>query len=320
MEMKKRVLTILLSALLVANISACNYESTHDDLETEETTNEIMDTTGSSDANSKDIPTNSENIPQNEQTTKDNKNNEVIKDLSVNELREKLGCYVSTTSSQNLKKLMSNDENKLKVEHEGYLSNVFYITTSQNGTEYKTTISLSKGIRVPDIYSGFTSDQNGYIIIFHMEEHSISPMDDIELVCVLKTSDGGKTWSTTEYKDFIITNNRQIITAACFFTEQIGFFTARYYNTDNFGGRTYWTVDGGKTWNRMPMISIPDVLEPYGLKGKDFATEVSDVELIDGGYLLTVRICHGYSCTVDGEYGMYIQYYSTDLENWTLVT
>ena len=311
--MKKRIAAMLLCGLLLTNVTACNEMSGNDDggLTSEETTNEVMDETEQN-----NVLDNSVDILKKEETTG---RNEIIEDLSLNELREQLGCYVNNESTENLKQLIQKGESKIQVEHDRNSSNVFYITVHQNETEYKTTVSLSNGIKTPDVYCGFTNEQNGYIIIFHMEGYAVSPMDDIEIACVLKTFDGGKTWNTTEYQDFAVSNSREYITAACFFTEQIGFFTARYCNTDHFGPRTYWTVDGGKTWTRMPRLDIPDVLGPYGLKGYDFSSEISDVELIDGAYLITVRICQGYSCKVDGKSGMYIQYFSTDLENWTLV-
>lgn len=241
--------------------------------------------------------------------------------ITLSEYQELVGCYVTTKSSENLKYLMTKDEEKIKVEHDTYDATFFYITTFQDGTECKTSISLSEGIRMPDIYCGFTSEQNGYVIIFNMEGYAVSPMDDIELACVLRTADGGKTWDKTEYSDFGVSNSREYISAACFFTENIGFFTARYTNTDHFGPRTYWTVNGGETWTSMPRLDIPNMLAPFGIGG-DFSSEISDISVVDGTYTITVRICHGYSVMIDEEtiYDIYIQYSSTDLVNWSPVS
>ena len=239
--------------------------------------------------------------------------------LTVEEMQEKLGCYVGTVSGDNLQKLMAEGNQKIRVEHEDYSSNVFHITTIQNGTEYTNTITLSKEVRVPDIYCGFTSEQNGYIMIFHMQDYSVSAMDDIELAGVLITTDGGKSWSITEYQDPPSVPGRDYINAACFFTDQTGFFTARYYVRECFETRTYWTMDGGKTWKQMPKLVMPDVFAPFGTSGLGYATEISDATWVDGVYTITVRICNGYSYTVDGDYSIYLQYSSTDLENWTLV-
>ena len=64
--MKKRVLTILLSALLVTNISACNYELNHDDLETEETT--TLETTSTEFLDTGDTQNTTDSTEQNNQS------------------------------------------------------------------------------------------------------------------------------------------------------------------------------------------------------------------------------------------------------------
>jgi hypothetical protein len=243
------------------------------------------------------------------------------KNISLAEYQEKIGCYVTTESGHNLKDYMSKDESKIIVSHEKYGSNTFCITTYGDAYEYQTTISLSEGVRTPDIYSGFTSEKNGYIIIFHMEDYAVSPMDDIELACVLKTTDGGKTWKKTEYRDFAVSNGREYITHACFFSDDVGFFTARYYCIDHFASRTYWTLDGGLTWTNMPRLDLPDMLEPFGYPGYDFATEITDLTVEGGVYILTVRICHGLSLELDGNdpyTSLYINFSSANLIDWDL--
>ena len=306
--MKKRILAMLLSALMVVNISGCTDISNNSiEEQSELSINESN--------NTEDLYTDG---PQGESNRIETNQPQSGNDMMLSEYQELVGCYVKTESSNNIQQLMSKDESKIKVEHKDYGSNLFYITTFQDGAEYTTSIYLSEGIRTPDIYCGFTSEQNGYVIIFHMEGYAVSPMDDIKLACVLRTADGGKTWDKTEYSDFRVSNSREHILAACFFTENVGFFTARQTNTDHFGPRTYWTVNGGETWTSMPRLDIPNMLAPFGIGG-DFSSEVSDVTVVAGVYFVTVKICHGYSCTVDGKHLIYIQYSSTDLENWTLI-
>ncbi|MBR2020336.1 MAG: hypothetical protein IKA05_08060 [Clostridia bacterium] len=320
--MKKRILTMLLSALLVANISACSYVPENN------IQGEILTSENSS----------AENLYvdgiQNEKQQKEddvstfesfsNIKNDLAKNdnkMTLSKYQEMVGCCITTESDYNIQQLMSKDASKIKVEHKDYGSNLFDVTTFQDGAEYTTSISLSEGIKTSDIYCGFTDEQNGYVMIFHMEGYAVSPMDDIELACVLRTADGGKTWNKTEYSNFRVSNSREYISAACFFTEDIGFFTSRYTNTDHFGPRTYWTVNGGETWISMPRLDIPNMLAPFGIWG-DFSSEISDVSVVDGTYTITVRICHGYSIMIDEEtiYDIYIQYSSTDLVNWSLVS
>ncbi|MBE6628230.1 MAG: hypothetical protein E7629_04815 [Ruminococcaceae bacterium] len=314
--MKKRILAVLLSALILANVTACNV-APENELESTSESIEIEDQTINTTEQEHDSTTETTNTPQ---ATEEDPPLESTPKLTLSEYQKLVGCYVTTESGKNLENLMRKRAEQIKVSHEGYGSNVFHIQTVHNDTEYQTTIQLSEGVRTPDIYCGFIGKQNGYVMIFHMEDYSVSPMDDIELACVLKTADGGKTWDKIEYNDFRVSNGREYISAACFFTEKVGFFTARYTNTDHFGPRTYWTVDGGQTWTSMPRLDIPNMLKPFGLPA-DFASEISDVTTIEGVYTLTVRICYGYSLNFDiGNYiPLYIQYASTDLENWELV-
>lgn len=227
-----------------------------------------------------------------------------------------VGCRVTSESSENLKQFLYEGASKIKVEQEDRGSSVFHVTTSG----HRTTISLSDGIPEPEIFCGFTSNQSGYVMIFRTDGCSISRMNDIELACILRTADGGVTWSKTEYKDFRVSNSREYISAACFFTENVGFFTARYTDTDHFGPRTYWTTDGGETWFRMPRLEMPDLFLPVGIK-EDFSSEISDVTLLGGVYTITVRICYGFSFVFEGETmeKLYIQYTTENLTDWTLV-
>ena len=306
--MKKRILAILLTVWFVVNISACNYVSNDN----------IKETTKESSTESINSTKDTQNTIEMDEKSCQSENN---KKITLGEYQELVGCRVTTESSENLKHLMTKDETKIKVEQEANGSNLFYITIFQDGIEYKTGIALSERIKTPDIYSGFTSQQNGYVIIFDMEGYSVSPMDDIELACILRTADGGKTWAKIEYNNFKVSNGREYISAACFFTEEVGFFTARYTDTDHFGPRTYWTVDGGKTWTCMAKLDMPHFLQPFGFPN-DFSSEISDVELLNGVYTLTVRVCHGYSIEFaeETDCDIYIQYSSMDLLNWTLVS
>ena len=302
--MKKASSIVLLFMLLLFMITACDQPNNP-------TQENIVEETNENSASTDDI------VIENTANTEPKPTDE---DVFLDEYQEKVGCYVTTESSQNLKDYMYKGESQIIVSHEKYGSNTFYITTLGDGYEYQTTISLSEGIRTPDIYSGFTSEKNGYIIIFHMEDYAVSPMDDIELACVLKTTDAGKTWEKTEYSNLAVANSREYIKYACFFSDDIGFFTARYYSTDHFAPRTYWTLDGGMTWTNMPRLDLPNMLEPFGKPGDDFATEIADLTVADGVYILTVRICHGYSLELDGKDfdELYIQFLSTNLIDWEL--
>ena len=314
--MKKRLLALLLSALLLTTATACNIVPAPEQDGDGTLENTDTEAESASAGSTTDTGTSGENQDTTKSDTEESSPSDPFNGLTLDEYQEMVGCYVKTESGNRLENLMKEDLDKLRVSHEDYGSNMFHITVIRDNTEYKTTVSLSEGVRVPDIYSGFINDLDGYVIIFHMEGHAVSPLDDIELACVLKTADGGITWDKIEYQDFQVSSSRDIIIGACFFTDQIGFLTARYYGSEHFGPRTLWTLDGGKTWERMPALEFPNMLSPFGLPGYNFASEVSDAEVVDGTYLLTVRICCGYRLPWDS---IYVQFASTDLRNWELL-
>ena len=329
--MKKRIFAILLSALLVANLGACNQAAENvtvapENATTDQTPNEsVTENDPSTDDEKKDS-----NDHENTDTSKENdtqNNNQDNKDqppnISLEELQKQADCYITLKLVSYLDYFQSKNQvfGEINCKQVENTPNVFHITTVKNNTEYKATITLSNNININAIHDGFISEEIGYIFIFSGPTMGRAVDEYIRLACLLKTNDGGKTWSQTEYQDFVITNHRQHITDACFFTEQVGFFTARYYNTDQFEGRTFWTTDGGKTWERMSLLPKPDIMAALGLPGRYFATELSDVKYLNGTYLITVRFCIGESYLIDGyQHTICIQYSSTDLKNWTLVT
>ena len=319
--MFKRIVTVLLSALLILSATSCHQPTDH----TQEPPSETTHTPDAQASESLPESTNdsTDETPESMPSSPEDSSETESIGMPWAEYQDKVGCFVTTESGHNLRDIMAEGEKKIIVDHEGYGSNTFHITVLGDQSTYKTTVSLSEGVRTPDIYCGFTDDQNGYVIIFHLQGYSVSPMDDIELACVLKTADGGQTWNLTEYHDFAVANGREYINAACFFSEDVGFFTARYYYTDHFAPRTYWTLDGGRTWTSMPKLDFPNLLQPFGAFGNEASSEVTDVCLVDGVYTITVRICFGnsqYHIDLDGEpvYDIYVQYYSTDLINWEL--
>lgn len=319
--MFKRIVTVLLSALLLLSATSCHQPTDH----TQEPPSETAHTPDAQASESLPESTNdsADETPESMPSSPEDSSETESIGMPWAEYQDKVGCFVTTESGHNLKDIMTDGESKIAVEHEDYGSNTFHITVFGDNSQYKTTISLSEGVRTPDIYCGFTDDQNGYVIIFHLQGYSVSPMDDIELACVLKTADGGQTWNLTEYHDLAVANGREYINAACFFSEDVGFFTARYYCTDHFAPRTYWTLDGGRTWAAMPKLDFSNLWQPFGNVGNDYSSEVADVCLVDGVYTITVRICTGYPWNLikpDGEHveSIYVQFSSADLVNWEL--
>ena len=242
--------------------------------------------------------------------------------ISITELSEKLNCAFMNKCGNNLERYQKSNSEKIYAYQEKENSNVFHVISKHGDTEYKSTVTLSDNYKIAETYSGFTSELEGYVIIINVAGYAVSPMDAIELKCVLKTHDGGVTWEAYEYDAPMLIGSREYVSNACFITDKIGFCTARYYYTDDFSGRTFWTLDGGKNWFSMSTassIEFPDLSSALGQQF-EYGTEIKNLEIKGGACILTVRICHGYSYQFDDRQTLYIQYASKDLVNWTLIS
>ncbi len=89
-------------------------------------------------------------------------------DVSLSELEEKLGCYVSQEYGNNLEVAMRNDDAPfpIRFEYEEYKSTEFKMITQQGDDEFSITLPLKKTCRVLEWYSSFQDDLNGYAFCF----------------------------------------------------------------------------------------------------------------------------------------------------------
>ena len=68
----------------------------------------------------------------------------------------------------------------------------------------------------------------------------------------------------------------------------------------------------------MAAVEYPNISAALG-KAFSHASEVAEIEIVDGIYIMTVRLRNGSIYTFDGGSSLYIKYSSSDLKNWTLV-
>lgn len=305
MKHKKKIVTLLLaSALLTASLTACQ--------QTPDGGNKIDNTP-------LEITT-VKTTPQETTTPEQPSTNQNPFDFSLSELGDKLGCYVSQEYGNNLEVAMRNDDAPfpIRFEYEEYKSTEFKIITQQGDDEFSITLPLKKPCRFLDWYSSFQDDLNGYVFVFDSNYASMSAMPAIELVYLLKTTDGGKTWDVKQYQDPPSVGGRDYIEGAHFLTDQIGFFMARLCNVADLVDRTYWTFDGGNTWELMSPIQYPDLKTALGADKYNYSTEIADLELINDTYYMTVIIRAYGPYSFDGDYFLCVKYASKDLKNWTL--
>ena len=150
----------------------------------------------------------------------------------------------------------------------------------------------------PDVFIN-TLDVDHVSLFYTTEDR---PNLDVQFLRV-DTEDGGKTWSEpTEIG--VGTDLKQSPTDIMgFLSHEIGVIGYRYYYFCDLSDRTYFTFDGGKTWERMSKLTYP------GKTQEDGYSEIRDLEKTEDGYLLTVRM--RYSGAMD-----IIYFTSEDLKNW----
>ena len=322
MCVKKRILATALSVLCLANLSACDYVPQNELVETAETHGETVlngeQTTQANDEMGKqddDIPSTSvvcANVPR-------------IVDYHG-------GCHLAKDLHDVLRPYHVYSD-QIQVKQDMSRSNVFYVTANNGFSEYSTTVILSQPYQMINYTFGFHDTQNGYLMLFSVDvnakggaQEGESPFAPTQLLALLKTQDGGKTWTVTEYKDPPTLNAREYISYAGIIDDYTGFFTAGYYDIDgcspDFTERTFWTFDGGKSWLRMSDFcqSFPsNSMNESEMGGEARGTEIVDLKKVGAVYVLTVEACHDDSYGDDGKCDSLVQYCSADLYNWELL-
>lgn len=145
------------------------------------------------------------------------------------------------------------------------------------GSEAVETYSFDTGAdlnAVFGVYASFYGENSGSLFIAG---------DDYEWqLTVLKTNDGGKTWSIIENGDVLKSNEHEWPLTAKFVSDNAGIVAYRYYGEGDFRTRTFITTDGGGSWALLSGLDNP-------FTGDDCYTEVVDFALSDNMYTVTVR-------------------------------
>ena len=118
-----------------------------------------------------------------------------------------------------------------------------------------------------------------------------------------ETTDGGKTWYEAETLT-LGRISREYPVILKLVTKEVGIVSYRYVSIEDLCYRTYLTMDGGKSWSLIGALPYPFDIYNGGY------TEVHDFEKINDEYVLTVK--------VSGSYTAYIYFKSKDLVEWTI--
>lgn len=320
--MKKILVIVFIFSLLFSNV-ACNdfandFRYGEDLIESSVVSSNASVDSSKVDSNKDSFIT----IPESE-----NESQPSYRDLSVRQLREQLSCFVTTECEDSQSQMYSN---RLEIQKNAGKSNVYLIKASNGLQTFETEIVLSKACQYAEYFRGFLSPDTGYLMIFSIDGgkgcYDDAKMPSCELLGVLWTTDQGLTWSVTEYDTPPAFYEYEYVSSAKFLTEQIGYFSAYAWGEttcrESFVDRTFWTLDGGKSWQPMAdvyEIDIPDVKGALGVKGKYFATDLYQIKQFGSFYLLSVAILHKDAIRYDGKTTLYLQYYSADLQSWELL-
>ena len=126
------------------------------------------------------------------------------------------------------------------------------LSSDKGETWERTTVTNSPGVRVR--FLGFTSEQNGYLII------SFDRTMGFEGNAIYKTNDGGNSW----WKAGSVEQTNRHVTSGSFINESLGFisFGSVRENSNPERPSIYRTIDGGQNWDE---INLPIPVEYKGI-------------------------------------------------------
>ena len=311
MKLKKRILTILLSGLMLANLNACDdvtnggipNETTNESGSTEDITEPKIKAEGIMACNG---------CYYNSDTTYTiNQNNELT--LYVDSWNETFviripDMHVVAETVQASSVVLWDDQGIMVFGDFSQPAKPIKMIRLAKGNPQVTieNISYETNVAYAFNYCSFIDEQIGYLLHFGGENNQLSKM--------VKTVDGGKTWETQKIENVpsFCWNDR--IICAKMIDEKIGFISAGHRADDNFSKRTYITADGGENWNSI-------VLPPndYYTRGDSNSQdtyipsgEAYDFLYQDGLYILCLRQKR------ENDF-VYFKYVSTDLTTWSFV-
>ena len=310
--MKKRILTMLLSALLVANISACNYAHENEiDGTTEDTTFPESMSKGLEEADTETPLTTWEGtiacngVYRNSKVKYAiNQNKELILyiedwDESFVVPNEDMYFVGETVYSSSV--VLGETQGALIFGDFSLPAKPIKVIRFTKGNPQVTidNLTLEPDDSHRDKFCNFINKQTGYLFLF------LQGKSNAKLTKMLKTTNGGKTWieQPVDVSPSSIWDREDIICAKMV-DEKVGLIAGRFYAEDrSFSRRTYITTDGGLTWSKIH-IQYPQNLKGFG------GEEACDILYEDGQYILICKFRENGS-------DIWVKYSSTDLTTWT---
>lgn len=315
--MKTRIIAMLLSALLVMNISACVYapeneidETIEDTTFPESTAEESKISTES--GKSADIkpprksPDFFNGVQWNSNAT-----------YTFNQNGE-FSVYIADWDEVHLvTSLLDKDINAVKYsksavavnnEHAFLILKQFYVpkitvVSFEKDSSSETVLNLNIDEDVYECSIYFINENIGYLFTFKevSEGHAVGGS---KLSNLFKTEDGGKTWDSINVQNAPSISLRNHFNFAKMISENVGLISGGIGPADyDFCERTLLTTDGGLNWVH---VNIPELPQDDDLPW----AVIADFSLVDENYVLTIR-CE----PLETEYS-YAKYKLIDQNTW----
>jgi len=354
--MKKRLLALILSALLLINAVACNTvhapenDGTGEETEsfemsdTNEDTQHATETDTSTDETSadeilRDVPgvgqlklLRSCNISTNASLWRSDEKREYY--IYINEwdayrpLRE-LSSYHYWSFGDNAIAIDGETATFSMIEQDGKWDEPLLITYHFHRSNSLVELhAVPLNIKASSEYDLFLvnmldTDHGYYFLTSRMDGDMDDRIDGIREwpLFMFETTDGGKSWNQISTNTFS-PGASDYINILKFVSPQVGIISFRYIEMEDLCDRTYLTLDCGLTWTQLSHLPYPFDLN----KPRTWYSEIIDFDQNDDRYYLTVEV-HGTLEAVEGsDYAfpsecteIRFSFESKDLINWSLI-
>ena len=173
-------------------------------------------------------------------------------------------------------------EDRVIIHAAGRVGGPAYIIRSIDGGKTWSVIDMNaQAAMILDVK--FFDEMNG--LVFAASDADVEKSHAL----ILRTSDGGVTWA----KAYESTRPLEMIWKGSFATRDVGYATVMSYDEDPAHSQRYVakTIDGGKTWNEIPLANDPQALEfGIGFVTPDIGwvgTGPTGYQTVDGGATCT---------------------------------
>ena len=315
--MKKRIWAIILSAVLLLSVSACDNTS-NNNIPKEES--ESTATTENTSAGNKDVfePTQivaegsiscngNDNTRMAYDINQDSKVTLHIKEWSEERLLEAVSSFSSDAEIESFRRIekaiaINNELACLFLQQQGKITVVKFEKGSPNETV--TSLDVSEG--VIGLYGNFINENVGYLFVYK-EVSDYYARGGAKLSSLFITEDGGNTRNLNDVHSAPSISLQENIVFSKMISEDVGLISGNFFGADyDFCDRTLLTTDGGRTW--VNVANLPQI-------NKLQWAIVTDFTQTDGAYVLTIRYTNS---ETTAEYG-YAEYKLTDLNTWIRV-